>query len=110
MIRLPQNQSVKAGSARSLLSRGHNFSSLLYFLLLLLLPTQLGKHFWPPFAFVHGLRIDYLSPTVYLTDLLLLLAGAVWVLPHLNSRMNQIIFFLKLPMVISISGLLLLNI
>ncbi len=27
-------------------------------------------HFWPPFAYVRGLRIDYLSPTVYLTDIL----------------------------------------
>jgi O-antigen ligase len=42
-------------------------------LLILLLPTQLGLHFWPDFAKVMGIRVDYLSPTFYLTDLLILL-------------------------------------
>lgn len=36
------------------------------------LPTQLGRHFWPEWAYVAGLRSDYLSPTIYLTDLLIL--------------------------------------
>ncbi|MEK7166119.1 MAG: O-antigen ligase family protein [Patescibacteria group bacterium] len=51
---------------------------LLLFLLLLLLPTQLGKHFWPDLAIVSGRRVDYLSPTLYVTDLLVLvIAGAL---------------------------------
>lgn len=37
---------------------------------LLLIPTQLGKHFWPDWSFVMGVRSDYLSPVLYLTDLL----------------------------------------
>jgi len=41
------------------------------FLTILFLPTQLGKHFWPDFAYVGGFRLDYLSPTLYLTDLLI---------------------------------------
>lgn len=45
-----------------------------FFLILLCIPVQLGKHFWPDFAFVNGLRIDYLSPTFYLTDFLIILA------------------------------------
>lgn len=45
---------------------------ILLFLLILFLPTQLGKHFWPSFAFINSLRIDYYSPTLYLWDLLLL--------------------------------------
>jgi len=49
-----------------------SFSLLWYFVFGLLLPTQLGKHFWPEFAFVSGVRSDYLAPTIYLTDLLLL--------------------------------------
>jgi O-antigen ligase len=40
--------------------------------LLLLLPTQLGRHFWPAEAYLFGLKIDYLSPTLYFQDLLLL--------------------------------------
>lgn len=38
--------------------------------MLILLPTQLGKHFWPDWSFYYGVRIDYFSPTIYLTDLL----------------------------------------
>ena len=41
-------------------------------LITFLLPTQLGFHLWPSWSFIHGLSIDYLSITVYLTDLLLL--------------------------------------
>lgn len=44
-----------------------------FLLLLLFLPTQLGLHFWPAFAYVNGIRVDYLSPTFYATDLLLIL-------------------------------------
>lgn len=36
---------------------------------LVLIPTQLGKHFWPDWSFVMGVRSDYLSPVLYLTDL-----------------------------------------
>lgn len=37
------------------------------------MPTQLGKHFWPEFSFIDGLRLDYLSPTLYLTDVFIFL-------------------------------------
>lgn len=46
---------------------------IFFYLLILILPTQLGKHFWPQFSFINGLRIDYLSPTLYLTDIVILL-------------------------------------
>lgn len=48
-------------------------SKILLFLLLCLIPTQLGKHFWFDWSMVLGIRIDYLSPTLYLVDL-------VWVI------------------------------
>lgn len=35
------------------------------------LPTQFGIHFWPEYSFVSGLRIDYLSPALYFTDILI---------------------------------------
>lgn len=44
----------------------------LFLLLILLLPTQLGKHWWPEWSLVNGIRIDYLAPTLYATDLLLI--------------------------------------
>ncbi len=42
--------------------------SLLFFLLLFTIPTQLGKHYWLTSLLVVGRNIDYLSPTIYLTD------------------------------------------
>ncbi len=42
-------------------------------LLLILLPTQLGLHFWPEWAHIGGIRIDYFSPTLYFTDVLVFL-------------------------------------
>lgn len=42
----------------------------IFFIFILLLPSQIGIHFWPKFSFVYGIRVDYLSPTVYLTDIL----------------------------------------
>lgn len=50
----------------------HNLEKLFFFLTILFLPTQLGKHFWPEFSSVYSLRIDYLSPTIYFWDLLVL--------------------------------------
>jgi len=49
-----------------------------FWLLIFLLPVQLGRHFWPDFSFVLGLKIDYLAPTVYLTDLLVLFILVLW--------------------------------
>lgn len=34
------------------------------------LSSQLGKHFFFPFSYLSGIRIDYLAPTIYLTDIL----------------------------------------
>lgn len=43
----------------------------IFLLVLLFLPTQLGRHFWPSFSYVLGQRVDYLSPTIYFTDTLI---------------------------------------
>jgi len=39
---------------------------------LLSLPLQIGRHFWPDFSIVYGLKVDFLSPVIYLQDLILL--------------------------------------
>jgi len=46
--------------------------------ILILLPTQLGKHFWPKDSFIFGLKIDYLSPTLYLQDFFILFLILLW--------------------------------
>ena len=69
-----------------LLNKLHRF---LFCLLILLLPVQLGKHFWPDWALVEGIRIDYLAPTVYLTDLLVIGILASWALSLWFKTKNQ---------------------
>lgn len=44
----------------------------LFLVLVFFLPTQLGLHFWPDGSFINGVRIDYFSPTLYFTDLVIL--------------------------------------
>src|SRR3989344_696217 len=51
---------------------------ILFYLIILFLPTQLGKHFWPDFSIVSGIRVDYLSPTVYFTDVFIFLLFMFW--------------------------------
>jgi hypothetical protein len=43
---------------------------IIWFWLMLMIPTQLGKHFWPEWSLVSGVRVDYLSPILYVTDIL----------------------------------------
>lgn len=51
----------------------NKLAKFFFYLLILFLPTQFGKHFWPDSSFVYGLRLDYLSPTIYLTDIFIFL-------------------------------------
>lgn len=46
---------------------------LLFYLLLALLPTQIGRHFFFNFSAINGLYSDYLIPVVYLTDIIVFL-------------------------------------
>lgn len=78
----------------------HNLEKILFFLTILFLPTQLGKHFWPSFSFVYSLRIDYLSPTVYFWDLLVLFLILTFflniLLSNSLSRVNKTAAFILL--------------
>lgn len=63
----------------------------LFFLLLVLLPTQLGFHFWPQWAYVLGRRVDYLSPTIYLTDIVIVFMFILWFVRIKPKIKNNII-------------------
>ncbi|MCL4397935.1 hypothetical protein M1403_02820 [Patescibacteria group bacterium] len=45
---------------------------ILFALLIIFLPSQLGLHFWPAWSYINGVCVDYFSPTVYFTDLLVI--------------------------------------
>ncbi len=51
-------------------SSRRSFNNVLLFLFILFLPTQFGKHFFFPFSYLSGVRVDYLAPTLYLTDII----------------------------------------
>src|SRR3989344_825953 len=57
-------------SGRQSSGAGTTAKKFLLFLFILLLPTQLGKHFFFAFSYLSGVRVDYLAPTLYLTDIL----------------------------------------
>lgn len=81
-----------------------NWQRLTFFFLILFLPTQLGRHFWFDFSYVLGQRVDYLSPTIYLTDILIgilfLLAGKkVWEV----LKKNALLFLLSCCLAVLLS-------
>ena len=63
---------------------------LMICLLLILLPTQFGKHFFFDGSYVNGLKIDYLSIILYTTDLLALIILILFTpLLHQAIKKNQ---------------------
>ncbi|MFH0773609.1 MAG: O-antigen ligase family protein [bacterium] len=61
---------------------------LLVFIFSFLLPTQFGKHFFFPFSYLSGIRVDYLAPTIYLTDIVSLVLILMWLLPLVKEIGN----------------------
>lgn len=68
----------------------------LFLLLLLLLPTQLGKHFFLPFSYLSGVRVDYLSPTLYLVDLVVVALFIAGFKSVMNFFRKRVFFFLAI--------------
>jgi O-antigen ligase len=57
----------------------------LFGLVIVFLPTQLGKHFWPDWSYVFSLKIDYLAVTIYFWDILVFF---LWVFYLNRARIN----------------------
>ncbi len=55
------------------------------FIFSFLLSTQLGKHFFFPFSYLSGIRIDYLAPTLYLTDILSIFLLVIFLFQHMKD-------------------------
>ena len=49
-----------------------NLRKIIFFLIIFSLSFQVGFHFWPAFSRIAGIRVDYLSPTIYLLDILII--------------------------------------
>jgi len=78
-----------------------NLNIVLFSLFIFFLPTQLGKHFFPSFSYLNGVRVDYLSPTLYLTDVI------VFILFLFNLK--TVVNFFKNKNLLIVLGLFLVN-
>ncbi len=66
-------------------------------LLIAFFPTQVGIHFWFNASLVLGRRVDYLAPTLYLVDILLITSVLVGISTlGLGKGRFRILFFLAL--------------
>lgn len=77
-------------------------NKILFLLLLFFLPTQLGKHFFLNFSYIFGVRVDYLAPAIYLTDVI------VFLLAILNLK--TVVVFFKNKKILAALSLLIINI
>lgn len=73
----------------SWLSNLRQVEKILFLLLVFFLPSQLGKHFWPDYSYVAGIRVDYLSPTLYFTDILVICVLIVWLMRVFDEKVRK---------------------
>jgi hypothetical protein len=66
--------------------RKHKTSKLLFFLLVLIIPLNVGKHVVLRESYVSGLLVDYLIPTIYVQDIVALLLLLAAVVEAFNSK------------------------
>lgn len=71
-----------------ILNKLDTLEKLLLSLFFILIPSQLGKHFWPKSAFIYGVRVDYLSPIVYFNDIILIAIFSILVIKTLLRSTN----------------------
>ncbi len=75
----------------------------LFFLTIIFLPTQLGRHFWLQFSFVYSLPIDYLAPTLYFWDLLVAILLGIFVIQGKKLKRFALSLYLVFILCISLS-------
>jgi len=59
-------------------------------LMIAVIPTQIGKHFWPKWSLVAGIRVDYLSVVLYGVDLLWLGLLITWIIRKIIDKKLKI--------------------
>lgn len=70
----------------------HYVVKILLVFLVFFLPTQFGKHFFPVYSYLNGVRVDYLAPTLYFTDILILIIFILNIKSFFNFFKNKVIF------------------
>ena len=65
-------------------------SKSFYFLLILLIPLNLGKHFEILESYVGGILIDYLVPTIFIQDIIIFFILSLWILSGGFNRLFKV--------------------
>lgn len=69
-------------------------SKKLFYILLFLLPVNLGKHFIFNFSYVNGILVDYLIPTIFVQDVLIFSILCTWRFARRSMFLPIVVFFL----------------
>lgn len=76
---------------------------LLFQVFIFFLPTQLAYHFWPEWALIQGIRVDYLAPAVYLTDILIVALCIMYYVRNPLPKISRwVLLFIFINIVISL--------
>ena len=76
------------------------WEKFLFLTILVLFPSSVAKRFELPFAYIHGVLVDYLLPTVYLTEVLVLLLLFLTITRLAVSRDMKLKKFLPLSLLL----------
>jgi len=60
----------------------------LFYALVFLIPLNLAKHFVLPQSYVGGILVDYLIPSIYVTDILIFLIVLLWAFSGWKNNLN----------------------
>jgi len=66
--------------------RNLNISEAIFYLVCFALPINLGKHFEVLWSYFNGLLIDYYIPTLFITDLLIIILIISWFLTGFKAK------------------------
>lgn len=62
----------------------------IFYLLIFLLPNNLGKHFIYSFSYINGLLVDYLIPTLYIQDILAIVFILIWAFKYRKAPIHNV--------------------
>jgi len=80
----------------------------IFYLILFLVPSNLAKHFLIPSSYVSGILVDYLIPTLYLTDIFIIILLILWLVEKLSENQQIAIWhYDRISISLSVKSLLL---
>lgn len=63
---------------------------VLFYLFLFLIPSNLAKHWVQNWSYVNGILVDYLIPTLYMTDIIIILILIFWLVKLVRINNSEL--------------------